>query len=176
MNKQELIALANELLEEENLESRSKDLQYLRKEYKYRLVFTKALIYVINGAQDEYKLSIISDLKKIVGDEKKVGKLLTPINGVEIRKHTLPESGFFIVLDFTKLKGKYYKGKKIQTEFDLLKCFYEKGKVKYLMGENFSWPYKNEFVARAHFALELKALVKNFYVIRQVVEELKDEN
>ena len=35
MNKQELIALTKELLNEENLESRSADLQLLRREYKY---------------------------------------------------------------------------------------------------------------------------------------------
>ena len=37
MNKQELIALAKELLEEENLDNRSADLQYVRREYKYLL-------------------------------------------------------------------------------------------------------------------------------------------
>ena len=35
MNKQELIALANELLKEENLDDRTSDLQLLRREYKY---------------------------------------------------------------------------------------------------------------------------------------------
>ena len=37
MNKQELIALAKELLQEENLDERSNDLQLLRREYKYLL-------------------------------------------------------------------------------------------------------------------------------------------
>ena len=37
MNKQELIALAKELLEEKNLDNRSSDLQLLRREYKYLL-------------------------------------------------------------------------------------------------------------------------------------------
>ena len=35
MNKQELIALAKELLQEENLENRNQDLQLLRREYKF---------------------------------------------------------------------------------------------------------------------------------------------
>ena len=35
MNKQELIALVKELLNEENLENRYEDLQYLRRQYKY---------------------------------------------------------------------------------------------------------------------------------------------
>ena len=37
MNKQELIALAQELLNEEHLEERQHDLQFLRREYKYLL-------------------------------------------------------------------------------------------------------------------------------------------
>ena len=37
MNKQELIALVKELLQEENLDERSDDLQLLRREYKYLL-------------------------------------------------------------------------------------------------------------------------------------------
>ena len=37
MNKQDLIALANELLKEEKLEDRNEDLQLLRREYKYLL-------------------------------------------------------------------------------------------------------------------------------------------
>ena len=37
MNKQELIALVKELLEEENLDGRANDLQILRREYKYLL-------------------------------------------------------------------------------------------------------------------------------------------
>ena len=37
MNKQELIALVKELLEEENLDDRANDLQLLRREYKYLL-------------------------------------------------------------------------------------------------------------------------------------------
>lgn len=152
-----------------------KYLSKLLDEYKYRLAFTTALIYGINGVDNSYKYRIISDIKNIVQDEKLAGKLLTPIPNLEIRKNTYPQSGFFIVLDFTKLKGKIYNGKKINSEFDLLKCFYAKGKVKYLMGENMSWPYKNEFVARAHFALELKALVKNFMIIREVIEGMKDE-
>ena len=38
MNKQELIALAKELLQEENLDNRNQDLQLLRREYKFLVV------------------------------------------------------------------------------------------------------------------------------------------
>ena len=144
-------------------------------EYKYRLKFTTALIYGIDYVEKEFQTRIKSDLRNIINNDNLYKKMLTPIPNLKIRDNTYPESGFFIVLDFTKLKNKYYKGKKIENEFDLLKCFYSKGKVKYLMGENICWPYKNEFVARAHFALELEALVRNFKTIREVIEEMTDE-
>ena len=35
MNKQELIALVKELLNEENLDERSQDLQLIKREYKF---------------------------------------------------------------------------------------------------------------------------------------------
>ena len=38
-----------------------------------------------------------------------------------------------------------------------------------------SWPYEDEMVARTNFALDLPALVKNYSIIGQVVEELTDE-
>ena len=147
----------------------------LMKEYLYRLDFTCTLINGIDSIKPKNRNKIISDIRRIVKSEEKVNKLLKGIDGVEIRKGTFPESGFFLVLDFTKLKGKYYKGEKIEGEFDLLKAFYNKGKVRYLMGLNMSWPYEDEMVARTNFALELPALIKNYSIIGQVVEELTDE-
>ena len=74
------------------------------------------------------------------------------------------------------LLGKYYKDKKIESEYDLLKAMYHFGKVKYLMGENIMWPYPKEAVARVNFAIDKKALIHNFYQINQFVKELKDES
>jgi len=147
----------------------------LMKEYLYRLDFTCALINGLDSVREENRNKIYKDVKSIVKDENETSKLLKGINGVDIREGTYPQSGFFLVLDFTKLKGKYYKGEKIKGEFDLLKAFYNKGKIKYLMGLNMSWPYEDEMVARTNFALELPALVKNYSIIGQVVEELTDE-
>ena len=48
------------------------------------------------------------------------------------------------------------------------------GKVRYLMGENFVWPYENEFVARINFAVNKNSLIHNFYQINRFVEELRN--
>jgi len=48
------------------------------------------------------------------------------------------------------------------------------GKIRYLMGENFVWPYQNEFVSRINFAIDKNALIHNFYKINGLVRELKN--
>ena len=143
--------------------------------YLYQLDLVTALIYGINEIKDEYtKNKIIRDVRNYNSDEKVVNQILKGIKGVKIREKTYPKSGFFIVGDFTELKGKYYKNKKIETESDLLKAMYNYGKVRYLMGENLAWP-NNEFVARINFAIDKNVLIHNFYQINRLVEELKDE-
>jgi len=79
------------------------------------------------------------------------------------------------MLDFTKLKGKYYQNQKIETEYDLLKAMYHFGKIRYLMGENIVWPYPDEMVARANFAIDKNALIHNLYQMNKLVKVLKNE-
>ena len=52
---------------------------------------------------------------------------------------------------------------------------FNSGKIRYLLGENFVWPYEDEFVARVNFAIDKKALIHNFYQMKQLVRKLKDE-
>lgn len=144
--------------------------------YLYRLDLVNALINGIDVIKDEKtKRKIIKDIKEYTSNEKVLNKILKGIEGVKISDRTYPESGFFIIADFTELKGKYYKGKQINTEYDLLKAIFNKGKVRYLMGENFMWPNENEFVARINFSISKQALIHNFYQINRLVEVLKDE-
>ena len=144
--------------------------------YLYQLDLVNALIYGIDSIKNPYnKKKIINDIKEYSKEEKVQKQILQGIENVSISEKTYPQSGFFIIADFTKLKGKYYKGNKIETEYDLLKAMYNFGKVRYLMGENFMWPNEDEFVARINFAIDKKALIHNFYQINRLVKELKDE-
>lgn len=62
MNKQELIALAKELLEEENLDNRNQDLQLLRREYKF-LVGRDEETYYEQEETDKF-IAIFNELAK----------------------------------------------------------------------------------------------------------------
>lgn len=145
-------------------------------EYLYRLDLVNALINGIDVINDtKTRKKIIQDVRGYSKDEDVIFKILKGIDGVKISDKTYPDSGFFVIVDFTDLKGKYYKGNKINTEYDLLKAMFNIGKVRCLMGENIMWPNKDEFVARVNFAIDKNALIHNFYQINRLVEVLKDE-
>ena len=144
--------------------------------YLYQLQLTKALVEGIHSIEDsKTKEKIIKDIKQFTEDESLRKDLFQGIENVSIRKNTYPKSGFFVLLDFTSLKGKYYNNKKISTEYDLLKAIYHFGKVRYLMGENIMWPNEEEWIARVNFAIDKMSLIDNFSRINHFVKELKDE-
>ena len=144
--------------------------------YLYQLDLANALLNGIDVIKDEsVRRKIIRDVKKYNSDPEVVSQILGGIDGIDIREGTYPQSGFFIMLDFTKLKGKYYQNQKIETEYDLLKAMYHFGKIRYLMGENIVWPYPDEMVARANFAIDKNALIHNLYQMNKLVKVLKNE-
>ena len=143
-------------------------------EYQYRFLLLKALVEGINTIKNvDAKNRIIKDLNKYVKDENTKKLLLEGIPNVEIRKGTTPESGFFAVIDFTKLKGKKYDNNIINTDIDLLKYFFIEGKVKFIMGSNVSWPYEDEIVGRVTFSLDIDALIMNMIIVNKAVRKLK---
>ena len=70
-----------------------------------------------------------------------------------------PESGFFAILDFTKVRGMKYQNMIINTERDLLTFFYRTYRTRFLVGQSISWPYPNELVGRVTFALEDEKII-----------------
>lgn len=143
-------------------------------EYKYRYNLLYALVEGIDKIDNEsLKKRIIKDINKYEKDNNMREILLKGIPGVEIRKGTVPESGFFAVLDFTKLKGLKYGEFTINKDVDLLSYFYNQGKVKFIMGSNVSWPYPDEIIGRVAFSLDIKALIYSLKIINESVRKLK---
>lgn len=144
------------------------------KEYKYRLALLEALIYGIDYKNcQQYKKIIIRDIKKYTKDEDSLKLLFSGIPGVCIRNNTYPQSGFFALVDFTKLIGKRYGNNVIKNDADFLTYLYQKTKINCLMGLNFSWPYPEEIVGRFNFAIEKRDLIHNLYLINRAVRGLK---
>lgn len=145
----------------------------LIREYQYHLHLLEALIYGIDYENISLdRKSIKKDIEKYTKDAKKLEIIFKGCPGTEIRKNTYPESGFFAIVDFTKLKGKKHKGKIIQNDADFVTFLYETTKINCLMGLNFSWPIEEEIVARCNFAISKENLIHNFYLINKAIRSL----
>lgn len=127
----------------------------LRKNYVYKFNLLKALVMGIESIDDkETKEKIKSEIKKVISDEEILNLILEGLPYVEFPQNLEPESGFFAILDFTKIKGMKYNGLSINTERDLLQFFYNSSRTRFLVGQSISWPYPDELVGRVTFALE----------------------
>ena len=65
-----------------------------------------------------------------------------------------------------------YRGKPINTEYDLLKFFYHTSRMRFLIGKSISWPYEDELVGRITFALSYEEIVKSFELISEALLKL----
>lgn len=152
----------------------NKYMNHLIQEYIYRYNLMTALVYGIKTVKDEkLRYKIFCDIQKYEKDENNQMLLFKGCPNLKIRKGTIPESGFFVVFDFTELKGKKDGDKIIKTDIDMLKYFYSKAKIKYLMGSNMFWPNKDEIVGRISFGLDKKAIVHNMLLMNKAIRELK---
>lgn len=143
------------------------------KEYIYRLSLLKALIDGIDTIIDKKtKKEIETDLKKYSGGYD-IDTLKDGIPYVSFVKGTLPDSGFFEMLDFTKLKGmKAPSGRIINSEIELLKFLYEEAKIKIILGQSISWPYSEQLVGRVTTALSREILIERFGAMNSCIRKL----
>ncbi len=151
----------------------------LRGEYKYRLNLIKALVNGITASAPEYRTKISETIYKAVGPDAE--KVLTGLPLVDFPKNLEPESGFFAILDFTKLKGMKFRDKEkdlyivIRDEAELLNFFYATSRTRFLVGESISWPDDTMLVGRVNYAIEEEKLIKAFLNMHNAILML-DQN
>ena len=126
-------------------------------------------IAMINGINDikntKYYSKVLKILKKRITDKIQLEKVLEGIKMAKIVK--VPESGFFLLIDFTSLK----KCGKIKTEKELLDLLYERCGTKFLIGQSFSWPNKNDIIVRITYSLDINVLIEALSNINLVLRE-----
>lgn len=148
----------------------------LRKIYIYKLNLLKALVSGINTVDEKFKDKIVNLTVKTLGFTEGC-KVLLGIPMVDFPENLEPEAGFFVILDFTKLKGMKYNGNVIRTEEDLLKFFYAISRTRFLVGQSISWPYEDELIGRVTFAIEDEKLINAISNIHNAILllEAKDD-
>ena len=134
----------------------------------------KVLINGIDSIENnDCKEEIIKDIKQYAGLYNP-SILLDGIPNVDFVEGTLPESGFFEMLDFTGLKNMQSdSGRIISSEVELLKYLFEEEKIKIILGQSISWPDSNQLVGRVTTALSREDLVEYFGAMNKCIRKLK---
>lgn len=131
----------------------------LRGIYQYKYNLLKCLVDGEETVDKKYRDAITKEIKDRIQDDELSKEILKGTPYIDFPKNLEPDAGFFAILDFTKLKGMKYKGNIINTERDLLKFFYKKSRIRFLVGQSISWPHTEELVGRITFALENEVLI-----------------
>lgn len=144
----------------------------LIKRYKFHLELVNAMINGIDCVKDsKTRKKICNSIKKYCKEDYEV--LIKGFEDINIVEDMIPESGFFLVTDFTKLIGKKYKNKQLNNMMDISRLLYKDQSIRLLIGEAMSWPDKNSAVGRFSFAFNEEKLIKTFQRLHYFVKELK---
>lgn len=144
------------------------------KEYQYRLEVLKVLVNGIDIINDiKLKNKIKRDIRLNLDKEFNLEEVLMGIPNIDFVSNSLPESGFFELLNFTELKFKEADGRIITNETELLKYLYEQEKIKIILGQSISWPNHDEMIARVTTALDLDKLINYMAAMNRCIRKLK---
>lgn len=158
------------LTEHNSLMEREKYFTSITRKYYARYIFAKAIIIGADKINEEEKRL----LNEIIQDNKLIFDIKKSMSGIRDVSIILdPESGFFILLDFSKLLGKSYKGFKIIDDTTLLKFLYTSCNIKLLTGRAFCWPNQSQLIARVTIAFDkYEDLLKSFLRLKSSIELL----
>ena len=146
----------------------------LRELYRYKYNLLKALVSGINTVEERFKNKIAEKIKSILNEKSE--KILEGLPYVDFPQNLEVESGFFAVLDFTKIKGMKFNGEMINTERDLLKFFYKTCRIRFLVGQSISWPYENELIGRVTTALDDEKMISSLAKMHEALELLSPKD
>lgn len=143
-------------------------------EYKYRLELLKGMIEGLDSIENsKVKKQVESDIRKYASSDFNLNDLMEGIPDVHFVNKTIPESGFFALLDYTALKGKSADGRIITSEIELLKYMFEQEKVKLILGQSISYPNDQQLIGRVTTALERTNIVNHVGAMNKCLRKLR---
>ena len=127
---------------------------------------------LVNGIKSIVKTKNYRKVKKLLKknlNQEDYEKIRTGIEDLKIVHN--PESGFFMLIDFSNLK----KYNVFRTEKDILELLYKKCSIKFLVGQSISWPNEKQNIIRISYSLDHDTLIESFNNINKVIMEVKNE-
>lgn len=143
----------------------------LIEEYKIKYLIIKAIVDGIDCVDKKYQKKVKERIMKCV-DKNEVDFVLSGVSLINFPENLEPESGFFTILNFTKIREMKYEDNVIQDDIDLFKFLFNKAHTKVIPGSAIMWPY-DELVVRLTFAIDDKSIISALILIKKAIEELK---
>lgn len=143
----------------------------LNENYFYRYNLLKSLIMGLDSIDDEKLKRKINKRVRVI-NKKAIPLLKNGIKDVNIISGLEPEAGFFVIIDFTKLKNKKYKDFEIKSEEDLVTLFYSKIKLRFIMGKSIAWPNKDDLIGRFTFAKSASEIVEALTLMNDIINSM----
>ena len=84
-----------------------------------------------------------------------------------------PASGFFVLLDLSKILGKSYKGFTVSDDKTLLQFLYTSENIKVLTGNAFCWTDNQQLIIRTTTALTYSELADGFLRLKKAFSQLE---
>lgn len=163
------IALASILNnDKKRVEYRNKYLDKIKIKYLENLDIIK---YFICGSNCVSKKSKKKIEKRLTKEEIKIYK--DGLKLISIYNDLIPESGFFVLLDFTKIKGKQINNKEINNDVDLIIELYKKEKIKFLPGSSFGWNNNSQIIGRITFSKPWNILFDDMKTLTKILMDVK---
>ena len=138
-----------------------------------KYIFNRDLCFaLINGIESIINTKNYKKIKKLIKKNLTKNDYEQIYKGIEDLKvvHN-PESGFFMLIDFSNLK----KYKEFRKEKNILEFLYKKCSVKFLVGQSISWPNEKQNIIRISYSLHHDILIKSFNKINKAIMEVKNE-
>ena len=134
----------------------------------------KALVNGLDSINDTRLRNTIEKDIRTYADGYNLNHVMSGIDGVDFVEGTIPDSGFFEMLDFGALRNKVAEnGRVISDEKELLKYMYEQEKIKLILGRSISWPNSEDMVGRVTTALPREDIVEHFSAMNRCLRKLK---
>jgi aspartate aminotransferase len=152
----------------ESTKNREEYFSYITKEYYERYIFIKSLVSGISTLSNSERTIFDSIISKNNID---IASIDTGgISDIDIVLE--PESGFFVLLDLSKLIGKSYKGFKVFDDKTLLQFLYTSENIKVLTGNAFCWSNSKQLIVRTTIALSYYDLLDGFTRLKLSISQL----
>ena len=150
---------------EENKKAYKEYFDEIIKNYIYKRDLSLALVNGIQSIKDsDNYYSILNEIQE------KSDLTIDQINsGIPYAKvDIIPNSGFFMIIDFTDLKNH----SKIKNEKQLLELLYVNCGIKSLVGQSIAWPDNKKIIMRITYALENSDIINALSKINKIVKEI----